>query len=70
MLSWMLQVKPTHRPNCDEILSNSSVLKRLDYTKNLGLNEKAHLLKTIKVPKNISDINKQLPKRKGYNDER
>lgn len=63
MIAQLLQVKPLNRPNCDEILSNPSVLKRLDYTKNLGMNEKAQLLQTIKVPRNISDINKQLPKR-------
>jgi len=45
---------------------NPSVLKRLDYTKNLGTNEKAQLLSTIKVPRNLNEINKQLPKKKGY----
>jgi len=40
----------------------------MDYTKNLGMNEKAQLLGTIKVPRNISDINNQLPKKKGYDE--
>jgi hypothetical protein len=33
------------------------------------MNEKAQLLSTIKVPKNMNEINKQLPKRQGYGDE-
>lgn len=61
----MIQVNPNNRPTCDDILTNASVVKRLDYTKNLTFNEKSDLLKTIKVPKNIKEINKQLPKR-GY----
>jgi hypothetical protein len=44
-------------------------VKRLDFTKNLSNNEKADLLRTIKLPRNISDINKQLPKGKGYDQE-
>jgi len=47
-------------------LSNPSIIKRMDYTKNLGMNEKAHLLSTIKVPRNMNEINKQLPGRMGY----
>ena len=68
MLGLLLQVKPSSRPNCDEILSNPSIIKRMDYTKNLGMNEKAQLLSTIKVPKNMKDINSQLPKKHGYDD--
>ncbi len=66
VLGLLLQVNPNHRPNCDQILTHPSVVKRLDYTKNLSCNEKASLLQTIKLPKNINDINKQLPKGKGY----
>lgn len=66
MLSLLLQVQTNKRLNCDEILSHPSIIKRMDFTKNLGMNEKAMLLSTIKVPKNISDINKQLPKARKY----
>jgi len=64
VLGLLLQVNPNNRPNCDAILANPFVVKRLDYTKNLSNNEKADLLRTIKLPRNISDINKQLPKEK------
>lgn len=63
-------MNPNHRPNCEQILTNPSVVKRLDFTKNLNNNEKADLLRTIKLPRNISDINKQLPKGKGYDPEK
>ncbi len=70
IISLMLQINPSSRPNCEQILISPSVVKRLDYTKNLSNNEKADLLKTIKLPKNIKDINKQLPKKKGYENEK
>ena len=70
VVALLLQVNPLNRPNCDQILSNSSVIKRLDYTKNLGINDKAQLLSTIKVPRNLNEINKQLPKKKGYESEK
>ena len=53
----------------EELLKNEIILKKI---KELGINrkienksyEKAKLIKTIKIPKNISQINKQLPQQR------
>ncbi len=48
------------------ILSNPIILKRMDYNKNFGYGGNNQLLNTIKLPRNINEINQKLPKTKKY----
>jgi len=68
MVNKMLQLEQTRRPDCDQILSDSIVQKRIDFSKKVTVSEKADLIDTIKVPNNIKDINLKLPKIKHYED--
>jgi len=60
---------PEKRPSAEELLKNEIVIKK---ARELGINnnmdnilsEKVILIKTIKIPKNISQINKQLPQKR------
>ena len=57
------------RPSAEELLKNEIIIKKMkEYgiNKNSGnkISEKAILIKTIKIPKNISQINKQLPQKR------
>ena len=61
---------PQKRPSAEELLKNEIVIRK---AKELGINktlednllsEKVILIKTIKIPKNISQINKQLPQKR------
>lgn len=63
----MLQVNPSLRPDVFKLLSNPLIIKRMDYTqlKENQSSEGTHMLNTIKMPKNIKDVNVVLPK-KGY----
>jgi NIMA (never in mitosis gene a)-related kinase len=61
MISLMLQVNPTNRPNCDQILNNPMIIKRLDYGKNAG-KAQYNMIGTIKMPRNMNEINQKLPK--------
>ena len=68
ILKLILNVDAQKRPSAEELLKNDIILKKI---KELGINqnnesksyEKAMLIKTIKIPKNISQINQQLPKK-------
>jgi hypothetical protein len=62
----LLQTNPVNRPNCESVLSNPFVLKRMDYNKNIGYGGNNQLLNTIKLPRNMSEINQKLPKTKKY----
>jgi NIMA (never in mitosis gene a)-related kinase len=65
----LLQVNPSNRPDCDTILSNEIVKKRLQTLKkplSTDVGEKPQLLCTIKLPRNMNEINKNLPKSKKY----
>lgn len=66
----MLQTNPIKRPSCDDILKSEYVAKRLNsVVKDNPYSEKevpAQLLATIKLPRNISEINQRLPKKKMY----
>lgn len=61
-----LQLIPKNRPNAEELLNFPSVLKRLQEVENIDLVENTtsdgSLMGTIKVPRNIKDLNKVLPK--------
>ena len=61
MISNILQVNPNNRPNCDQVLNNPLVVKRMDIGKNLG-KAQVNLIGTIKMPRNLSEINQKLPK--------
>lgn len=56
----MLQVDPKNRPNCDQILNNPMIIKRMDYGKNSG-KAQYNLIGTIKMPRNMNEINQKLP---------
>ena len=75
VVSLLIQVNSNKRPNCNDILNNNIVKKRIDYfnsmnTKNdnddddLAMDEKEEqsLLKTIHIPKNLLYLSNQLPK--------
>ena len=66
VLAYLLQVNPMNRPTCDMFLSNPIIAKRIDYNKGGIYGAQAQLLGTIKLPRNMSDINQKLPKTKKY----
>jgi NIMA (never in mitosis gene a)-related kinase len=66
VISLMLQTNPSSRPNCDTLLSNPLVIKRMDFDKNVIMGAHTTLLNTIKVPRNMNEINEKLPKTKKY----
>lgn len=63
----MLQVNPALRPDVYKLLMNPLIMKKIDYS-TLSNQEKdsLNMLNTIKVPKNLKEINQQLPKQKNY----
>lgn len=65
-IALLLQTNPANRPNCETLLGNQLLLKRMDFNKNIGYGGNAQLLGTIKLPKNMSEINQKLPKGKKY----
>jgi NIMA (never in mitosis gene a)-related kinase len=70
MIKTLLQVEPAIRPTCDQILQMDSIKKRMGLLKNLPSDEvqidesllNLNLLNTIKLPKNLSHLTKDLPK--------
>ena len=68
----MLVVEPYRRPSTDQLINCDIIQKKINSSKN-GLvadiiektkSEHADLIKTIKLPRNMNDINKQLPKKR------
>ena len=69
----LLKVNSNKRPNCNDILNNTLVKKRIEFfnsmnetnkeENNLNFNEKEEqiLLKTIRIPKNLLFLSNQLP---------
>ena len=65
-------VNPKKRPSAKELLENPIIKKKIEefelegnkdlVRKNSG--EKAKLMKTIKIPVNMSQINRELPQKK------
>lgn len=66
IISNILQVNPNNRPNCDQVLNNSLVVKRMDLGKEFG-KAQVNLIGTIKMPRNMNEINKIIPKSQFYN---
>ena len=72
ILKLMIQTEVGARPSCDELLNMPIIKKRIDYFNNKNNlsdeikeeNEKLHkeLLSTIKIPKNMSNLSRNLPK--------
>ena len=61
----ILCLDPSKRPSAEELLNNDIIKRKI---KEIGINnwennETAMLMKTIKIPKNISQINLQLPQK-------
>jgi hypothetical protein len=61
IIAWILQINPANRPNCDQLLNNQSVMKRMDFAKGIG-KAKVNLIGTIRMPQKLSEITKNLPK--------
>ena len=65
VVQFLLQVNPTSRPSCEQILNHPVVMKRIEYFKSFGgedENEDKCLLKTIHMPKNLLFLSDKLPK--------
>lgn len=63
----MLQVNTALRPDVYKMLTNPLIIKKIDYsTLSNQDKESLNMLNTIKVPKNLKEINQQLPKKKNY----
>ena len=62
----LLKVNSEQRPNCDQILKNPIILKRIEYFKSFSkeddIDEERALLQTIKIPKNLLSLSDKLPK--------
>ena len=72
IIKLILVVNPKNRPSSKELLENPIIKKKmveLGFVTNEGLvkknsGEKAKLMKTIKIPVNMSQINRELPQKK------
>ena len=65
VVQFLLQVNPSSRPNCEQILNHPAVMKRIEYFKSFAgedENEDQYLLKTIHMPKNLLFLSDKLPK--------
>ena len=65
IIKLILTLNPLKRPSTEDLLNNEIILNKI---KEIGIingenKEKAMLMKTIKIPKNISKINLELPKK-------
>ena len=76
IIGMMLQVNPSRRPSTDELLKSEILLRR---TSGKVISEKIEikpkeqpltLLGTIKLPRNMNEINQRLPKKKMYKQEK
>ena len=73
IIGMMLQVSPPKRPNCDDLLKNEIIIRRMinpsskELMENqIRMEQPLQLLGTIKLPKNMNEINQRLPKKKMY----
>jgi len=68
IISMMLQKDPNKRPTTDEILNCDIILRKINElkisTRINGSDEKQGLIATIKIPRNLGEINKSLPMNK------
>ena len=65
IVSMMLVLKPEKRPSSSQLLKSDIILRHIkkEYGSNKSFlnEEKAYLIKTIKMPKNLREINRKLP---------
>ena len=70
VIGMMLQTNPNNRPNCDQLLNNETVIKKITAIKEgreiIPEQQPIQMLGTIKLPKNMNEINQRLPKKKMY----
>ena len=73
IISIMLITSPSKRPSCDELLNTDIIKKKSHEIKGLleklketmdGQGMKALLMKTIKLPRNMNEINNNLPEKR------
>ena len=65
VIQFLLQVNPSSRPSCEQILNHPAVMKRIEYFKSFAgedEHEDKFLLKTIHMPKNLLFLSDKLPK--------
>jgi len=66
----MLQTNPSKRPNSEDLLKNDIIAKRMNLIVKENvyseIDPPAQLLATIKLPRNLMEINQRLPKKKMY----
>lgn len=76
VIGMMLQTNPSKRPYTDELLKNEILLRRLsgkglpDKIESKSKEQPMTLLGTIKLPRNMNEINQRLPKKKMYQQEK
>ena len=74
----MLILDPRKRPTVNDLLNTEIIKKKIDEKKNNNIiakavensNAHANFIKTIKLPKNLNDINRALPKKRYKNIEK
>eukprot|EP00340_Litonotus_pictus_P003136 CAMPEP_0170519314 /NCGR_PEP_ID=MMETSP0209-20121228/4778_1 /TAXON_ID=665100 ORGANISM="Litonotus pictus, Strain P1" /NCGR_SAMPLE_ID=MMETSP0209 /ASSEMBLY_ACC=CAM_ASM_000301 /LENGTH=679 /DNA_ID=CAMNT_0010805173 /DNA_START=27 /DNA_END=2066 /DNA_ORIENTATION=- len=69
MVGILLQVNPSLRPDVHKLLANPIIIKKMDFSKSVDSGDTGdgtNMLKTIKVPRNLKEVNQQLPKQKNY----
>jgi NIMA (never in mitosis gene a)-related kinase 1/4/5 len=61
-LTLLIRVKPSERLSCVEILDDFIIRKHMRKSKDIQVEERSILLKTIKISKNINYLTERLPK--------
>lgn len=66
----MLQTNPNNRLNCEQILNHDIVVKKMlsikEGKESIPEQQPIQLINTIKLPRNMNEINQRLPKKKKY----
>ena len=68
MISSLLVVNPNSRPSCDLILAKignkhgENILEDIHNSNRLNRNHSNSVLQTLRIPKNLKEINKMVPK--------
>ena len=69
LISSMIKINPKDRPSCDQILRQPEVITKMKQLKMIKIDKEAireerrpSLLQTIKLPKNLKNLDKRLPK--------
>jgi len=69
LITSMIKINPKDRPSCDQILRSPEVITKMKQLKMIKIDKDAmreerrpSLLSTIKLPKNLKNLDKRLPK--------